>query len=166
MLRMTLVPPRIPCQSCWGIRSTGEEAKELGGPGLVHTASDVAEPRVDARRIHRLGGVPGRRAVVEVRPLVVICVVPTAGGFVPLRTGPEAQVPVGVAATVMAIVSFTSVIVVSAVLPTIDGVVVACGIKVRSRGRASWRTVRVVVPPRAQRVGRDDVDKHACVVRP
>ncbi len=65
---LRVIPPPIPSlsQSCWDICSTSEEAKELGGPGLLDAAADFSEPRVYRRGTSCHWASPLRRAVVEI----------------------------------------------------------------------------------------------------
>ena len=66
----------VNCKKCAHVdvqsRSTAEEPKELGGPGLVDAATDVVQPAVDRQGIHWLGdALEGRRRSVEIPPLCI-----------------------------------------------------------------------------------------------
>ncbi len=127
-----------------------EEAKELGGPGLVHPAAHTVEPRIHAGGIHRLGGRPGNGAGIEVLPLIVIHVVGAAGG-IRVRIAPVAKVVIAIAAVAHA-VPVTGII--CPRLPSVKGSVVARGIERRRRRRAALRAIS------GKCVVRHDVDEH------
>jgi hypothetical protein len=117
-----------------------EAAKELGGPGLVHTAAHIAEPRIHAGGIHRLGGRPGNGAGIKcfkVMPLIVIHVVGLAGGIVE-RTAPVCKVAIAIAAVAVTVPVTPTV---PPRLPSVKGSVVARGIERRRRRRAALRAI-------------------------
>jgi len=117
-----------------GNRSTDEEAKELGGPGLVHAAAHIAEPGIHAGGIHRLGGRPGNGAVIEVLPFIVFHVVGAAGGIIIRIAPPVAKVVIAIAAVAMAVPVIATI---PPRLPSVKGSVVARAIERRRRRRAS-----------------------------